>query len=1096
MKMKAKQFSGLMLCLCIALTLLPVTTRAAGPADLLLKLPESKPGNFAVKWYSCKRYRPGFEPGHGATPGLVFDTMISGPVNKEASDAALGRYDASIVLGQQGMMRDLTFDMTRWQQDKEYYDRRHTLDNTSLYNWNWCEVEGFIRVPRVYNAWESLGCYYLYSIDVAPLERNDVSCKLEIPGIRFITEEREIVPFRLRVKCYEPDPDQIKPNTRFSIAFTCTSQLTLPCQGTISVTPELAYDSKPKTVVIPPQNIYSSLELKDMAPFFSLDPTNCTLNLDMNACAFNVNDYEYGYADGTDFSPLASGANFLDPRGGEVIVRYKNLIPHPFITIGVMKPDGSTLVVAERTPATATLKWSAPEAGTPVTYNIYRQKVDELKGKFNPSAMSLISASNTAVKAGSTSALTFTDQELRYDEVYSYYITATFADGHIIGSKTVRTDSVEMKGLPSIPGNLKADLDGPSRRAYLKLSWDASVSPVGIKEYIIYRKVTPDPNTAGINLMNYWCEQARTAELSYLDHGMSFTDTCEYYVQAVDKNGAPSYLGSPLAVSLQGLVAPNLIAPDTMEVYNGETFYLDASYNDAYPGDRSGTWSAADSSIVSVEDDSIAPVEINTRHVLPAVIRGKATGKKPGTTTVTFINTVTGVRDSCRVTVKPAFTIAPKALTVHESETGSFNVAFDDRYTGSRNGIWHIDDFSVASIDQNGIVTGKKAGTAIATYVLDTAAGEIAASSASLRKEIVRTVPVVVKPANYTVSFDAQGGSPEPGSVTVKHDTTVARPDDPSKGNAEFLGWYTDTFRFRARLWDFENDKVTADITLYADWYVPSASHRDLHILPGITGPDNINLTVGYPNTDQAYTVSGNPAPALTITANTAGATLSGDTLTIPAGLEAGSYAVTLTAASSVGSTDMTITVNVLPAAQDAPTISGPDTIFLSPAYTDGSCASYAVTGNPTSYDITADPSYLQAFSFNGTDLVVASGVLTADNSPYVLTLTATNTVGTGTKDVTVYVISLEPAVLDVNEDETVNEMLSVLGAGVIGTYTLQLGPNPPDWVSLSDNTLTVEPPAETVTSGSSETFDVDIIIMVEGGNSTTKMMNITVRKP
>lgn len=66
-KMKAKQFLGLMLCLCIALTLLPVTAQAAGPADLLLKLPESKPGNFAVKWYSCKRYRPGFEPGHGAT---------------------------------------------------------------------------------------------------------------------------------------------------------------------------------------------------------------------------------------------------------------------------------------------------------------------------------------------------------------------------------------------------------------------------------------------------------------------------------------------------------------------------------------------------------------------------------------------------------------------------------------------------------------------------------------------------------------------------------------------------------------------------------------------------------------------------------------------------------------------------------------------------------------------------------------------------------------------------------------------------------------------------------------------------------------------
>lgn len=465
---------------------------------------------------------------------------------------------------------------------------------------------------------------------------------------------------------------------------------------------------------------------------------------------------------------------------------------------------------------------------------------------------------------------------------------------------------------------------------------------------------------------------------------------------------------------------PNLIAPDTLEIYNGETYNLDASFGDSYTGDRSGTWSAADSSVASVKDDSIAPISINSKHVLPAVIRGKVTGKKPGTTTVTFINTATGVRDSCTVTVKPSFVIAPDQIKVYEGETGSLSAVFDEGYTGSKAGRWIVDDQSVASIDQNGVVTGIKAGTAVAYYTVLTRALKTKNSSAAADgaavaiaepfslavNQITRTVIILVKPGTCTVTFS--GANPNPPAVTVKHDTTVTKPADPTPPGVgiKFIGWFTSPDGVDK--WDFDNDKVTRDMTLYAQWAVPvkrisPGSGGSVHIAPVITGPDSIDLTAGYPSTDQAYTVSGNPAPALTITANTAGATLNGNTLTIPAGLSAGSYSVTLEAANSVGTATKTVTVNVAaaPITPTAPVITGPDTIDLAVGY-DGVEQEYTIGGSPAPTLTIITPNTASA-TLSGNTLTIPAGL---GGASYIVTLEATNSAGTATKTVTVNVSS------------------------------------------------------------------------------------------
>lgn len=70
-------------------------------------------------------------------------------------------------------------------------------------------------------------------------------------------------------------------------------------------------------------------------------------------------------------------------------------------------------------------------------------------------------------------------------------------------------------------------------------------------------------------------------------------------------------------------------------------------------------------------------------------------------------------------------------------------------------------------------------------------------------------------PQAVNVTLDSQGGSAVP-SQTVNYNSTISKPDAPSSAGYAFAGWYTDTAY--TPQWNFANDKVTDDITLYAKW--------------------------------------------------------------------------------------------------------------------------------------------------------------------------------------------------------------------------------------------------------------------------------------
>ena len=73
----------------------------------------------------------------------------------------------------------------------------------------------------------------------------------------------------------------------------------------------------------------------------------------------------------------------------------------------------------------------------------------------------------------------------------------------------------------------------------------------------------------------------------------------------------------------------------------------------------------------------------------------------------------------------------------------------------------------------------------------------------------------IILTTDCTVNFESNGGSAVE-SQTVQYGEVIERPDDPVREGYELAGWYSDLDLQNE--WDFENDKVEGNMTLYAKW--------------------------------------------------------------------------------------------------------------------------------------------------------------------------------------------------------------------------------------------------------------------------------------
>lgn len=79
----------------------------------------------------------------------------------------------------------------------------------------------------------------------------------------------------------------------------------------------------------------------------------------------------------------------------------------------------------------------------------------------------------------------------------------------------------------------------------------------------------------------------------------------------------------------------------------------------------------------------------------------------------------------------------------------------------------------------------------------------------------------VILSTTCTVRFESNGGT-NLADQTVQYGETIVKPADPTRDGYTFDGWYSDLDR--TTLWDFDSDKVTGNITLYAGWQSVAAT--------------------------------------------------------------------------------------------------------------------------------------------------------------------------------------------------------------------------------------------------------------------------------
>lgn len=94
----------------------------------------------------------------------------------------------------------------------------------------------------------------------------------------------------------------------------------------------------------------------------------------------------------------------------------------------------------------------------------------------------------------------------------------------------------------------------------------------------------------------------------------------------------------------------------------------------------------------------------------------------------------------------------------------------------------------------------------------------------------------------YRVNFNSNGGTIVT-SKNVKEDNLIEKPNDPTKTNFVFKGWYKEEGLVNE--WNFEVDKVVRDITLYAKWEEGTSEGWDLinnSNLIDILNSSNLNL--------------------------------------------------------------------------------------------------------------------------------------------------------------------------------------------------------------------------------------------------------------
>ncbi len=163
----------------------------------------------------------------------------------------------------------------------------------------------------------------------------------------------------------------------------------------------------------------------------------------------------------------------------------------------------------------------------------------------------------------------------------------------------------------------------------------------------------------------------------------------------------------------------------TKELYAGQTFLLSPSILPANANDKSVKWQSSHDSVATISEDG----------VVSAVGYGKVTI----TCTATDANTA---KATCIVTVYEkisSITLNRSSLSLEEEQYGKLTATVVPTIDNTKGIYWQSSDSEVASIDSNGKIIAKKAGTAVISCVAKDGSGVTASCTVTVTAKLVST---------------------------------------------------------------------------------------------------------------------------------------------------------------------------------------------------------------------------------------------------------------------------------------------------------------------------------------------------------------------
>ena len=280
-----------------------------------------------------------------------------------------------------------------------------------------------------------------------------------------------------------------------------------------------------------------------------------------------------------------------------------------------------------------------------------------------------------------------------------------------------------------------------------------------------------------------------------------------------DTNGATSGTASQQIVDLNGTVTAPTGILKTGYILNG-WFDNSALFGDAYDFNAAVTkamtlyakWVAENYAITyDLNGGSVTPANPTSYTIEDAAITLNA----PTKANLSFAGW-TSTSDS--------ITTPQKTVTIAHGSTGArdYTANWNATITFDTKGGSAVADKVVAEgtvVNENDIAATTKDGLHFAGWYDD----EDYNTKHDFTKAVTKNTKLYAK-WEAKVTFNSNGGS-DVATKTVAEGAKVTEPDtDPTKANLHFAGWYTDSDCTDGNEFDFTNEAITADKTLYAKW--------------------------------------------------------------------------------------------------------------------------------------------------------------------------------------------------------------------------------------------------------------------------------------